>query len=214
MDKVSILCDKDSRILHDFCTRCMDVRKGRSFLALPLPFVRTYMNANVEKEIEKDRMVIEYAASRFAEGKSCCDHEIGELFEMTKQVDKAFLRKVTVPSLSIAIRYEDIAGIRKARIDCVSRCVHDLLAHWENGRPVEDAVRSAYRMKEFRELIKEVLHLYSQETRQLSNSIRLFGPLQLAVDAFAVSLYRTMEQVAEDLAAFYTGRVYGKEAAA
>ncbi len=214
MDKVSLLCDKDSQLMHDFCARCMDTRKGHSFLAVPLPFVRTYMNANVEKEIEKDRLVIKYAASRFAEGKSCCDHEIGELFEMTKQVDKAFLRKVTVPSLSIEIRYEDIAGFRKARIDRVSRSVHDLLAHWKDGHPVEDAVRSAYRRRDFREMILEVLHLYNQETRQLSNSIRLFGPLQLAVDAFAVSLYRTMEQVAEELAAFYAGLVYGKEAAA
>lgn len=212
MDKIAILCSRDSKIMHDFSELSLEQLKDRSFFCMPLPFLRTYMNANVGKEIDKDRLIIEYAAARFREGRTCCDYEIGEMFEMTKQVDKAFLRKVNVPSLSITIRYEDIASIRKSRIDVLSRCVHDLLAHWENDLPVEDAVRSAYRKQDFHDMITEILHLYNQETKKLSNSIRAFGPFQMAVEAFAGALYRAMERAAEDLTAVYTRAIYGGRA--
>jgi len=214
MDKVAILCSRDSMIMHDFSKLSLEQLKNRSFLGMPLPFLRTYMNANVGKEIDKDRLIIEYAAALFQEGRMCCDYDIGEMFEMTKQVDKAFLRQVNVPSLSITIRYEDIASIRKSRIDCLSRSVHDLLGHWKDDLPVEDAVRAAYREQDFHDVITEILHLYNQETRQLSNSIRVFGPFQMAVDVFAGALYRAMEQAAEELTAAYTRAIYGGRARA
>lgn len=212
MDKVAILCSRDSMLLHDFSKLSLEQLKDRSFFCMPLPFLRTYMNANVGKEIDKDRLVIEYAAARFREGRTCCDHDIGEMFELTKQVDRAFLRKVNVPSLSITIRYEDIASIRKSRIDILSRIVHDLLAQWKDGRTFENAVRAAYGKQDFQEMITEILHLYNEETRQLSNSIRVFGPFQMAVGAFAGALYRAMEQAAVDLTTSYTREIYGKEA--
>lgn len=212
MDKVAILCSRDSMIMHEFSALSLEQLKDRSFFCMPLPFLRTYMNANVGKEIDKDRLIIEYAAARFRENRTCCDYDIVEMFDMTKQVDKAFLRKVNVPSLSITIRYEDIASIRKSRIDILSRCVHDLLAHWKDDLPVEDAVRAAYRKQDFQETIAEILHLYNQETKQLSNSLRAFGPFQMAVGAFAGALYRAMEQAAEDLTAAYTRAIYGGRA--
>jgi hypothetical protein len=214
VDKVGILCAKDRQILHDFSKRCMEGLQGRSFVTMPLPFLRTYMNANVAKEVDKDRLIIEYAAGRFREGKACCDYDIESLFEMTKKVDKAFLRKVLVPSLSITVRYEDIEAVRKARIDCIARCVHELLASWEDEKPLEDAVRTAYTGQAFRETMTEVLHLYNRETKKLSSSIRLFGPLQMAADAFAETLYRTMEEVTESMADSFTQQIYGKRARA
>jgi hypothetical protein len=161
-------------LMHDFSELSLEQLKDRSFYCMPLPFLRTYMNANVGKEIDKDRLIIEYAAARFREGRLCCDYDIGEMFEMTKQVDKAFLRKVNLPSLTITIRYEDIASIRKSRIDCLSRSVHDLLAHWKDDLPVEDA--SGRRTASRFQIEDHQSHLYNQETRQLSNSIPAFGP--------------------------------------
>lgn len=210
MNKVALLCAKDSLILRDFSKRSMDRLKDRSFVCMPLPFFRTYMNANVAKEVDKDRLIIEYAAARYHEGRACCDYDIEEMFNATKQVDKVFLRKVTIPSLSVKVRYEDIEAIRKARIDSISRCVHDLLASWKDDRPVEDAVRTAYTEREFKETMTEILHLYNLETKKLSGSIRLFGPLQIAVDAFAETLYRTMEEVTGTLTDSYTKMIYGK----
>jgi hypothetical protein len=214
VDKVSLLCVKDGQILHDFSKRSIDRLKDRPIVCMPLPFFRTYMNANVAKEVDKDRLIIEYAAARHREGRACCDDDIEEMFELTKQVDKAFLRKVTIPSLSIKVRYEDIEAIRKSRINCISRCVHDLLASWKDDRPVEDAVRAAYTEQEFKGTMTEILHLYNLETKKLSNSIRLFGPLQMAVDAFAEALYRTMEEVMGSMTDSYAAMIYRKRARA
>lgn len=192
----------------------MDGMKDRSLACMPLPFLRTYMQANVQKEADKDRLIIEYAAARHGAGRRCCDFDIEELFEMTKQVDRSFLRKVTIPSLSIKVRYDDIAAIRKARIDCIARAVHDLLSHWAGDAPLEDAVRSAYGGNEFRETMKEFLHLYNLETKQLSGSIRLFGPLQMAVDLFTNTLFRIMEEVSDTMIDEYLKDIYGRRAIA
>ncbi len=210
MNKTSILCSRDSDILHDFSKRCVDRLLDRSVAGMPLPFVRTYMNANVEKEVNKDCMIIEHAVSRHHEGSECCDYDIEELFDMTKRVDKAFLRKVTIPSLSVKIRYEDIAAIRKARIDLLSRVVHALLESWKGDDPIEDAVRSAYGPREFREVMTDILHLYNLETKNLGRSISLFGPLRVAVNAFAEMLYRTMEEVMTQMVDEYVKSVYGR----
>lgn len=211
MDKVSVLCSRDSRILHDFSRLSLEELKDRSFLFMPLPFLRAYLNANVSKEIDKDHLIIEYAAARFKEGRPCSEQDIEKLFELTKQVDSTFLRRTAIPSLSIAVRYEDIAPIRKSRIVSLSRCVHDLLARWEVGFTLEEAVRSAYRKREFQNMIAGMLHLYSQETRQLSRSIRVFGPFRTAAGAFASSLYSSMEKTAEELASVVADTVYGRK---
>lgn len=209
-----MLCSRDSQVLHEFSRRCMDILKERSLLGMPLPFLRTYLQANIQKEIDKDRLIIEFAAARHGEGRACCDFDVEEMFEMTKQVDRSFLRKVAVPSLSIQVRYDEIAAIRKARIDCIARTVHDLLAHWPDGAAMEDAVRASFGSAEFRGVVREFLHLYNLETRRLSGSIRLFGPLQMAADAFTGSLFRIMEEVSAVLTEEYVRDIYGQKAIA
>lgn len=208
MNKTGILCSKDSDILHDFSKRCVDRLLNGLIAGMPLPFFRTYMMANVEKEVNKDCIIIEYVAFHYHDGSRCSDYDIEELFDLTKQVDKDFLRKVTIPSLSIKIRYEDIASIRKARIDLVSKVVRALLDSWKGDDPIEDAVRSAYGPLEFREVMTGILHLYNLETKNLGNSINLFGPLRMAVSAFTETLYRTMEEVMTEMVDAYVKALY------
>jgi len=199
MDKTAILCAKDRDILHDFSGRCLDRLPGTGVLCLPIPFLRTYLNANVEKESDKDRLVIVYTAACCKEGRACSASDVDALFEQTKEVDRVFLRKVMVPSLSLSVRYEEIAPLRKARIARLTRMIYDLLTHWNGDVPVENAVRAAYAEQDFRSGIAELFHYYNEETRMLSESIRLFGPLQFALNSFAGTLFGTMDTVAKGM---------------
>ena len=131
------------------------------------------------------------------------------LFRETRQVDHAFLRKVRVPSFSLTVREEDLALVRKERIRLLLRSARDIFRAWPVDRQLEDAIRCAYTRGEFSTVLENILALYTRETRELSASIRLFGPLQPAATAFAAGLERVMNDVAAELVASYTNGLYG-----
>lgn len=208
MDRAGILCAHDKGMLLEFSRRSVEHLSGRSILFLPLPFFHAYMDANVGKEIEKDRLIIEHAAAAFDAGTGICDEDVEDIFEKTKAVDKKFLRKVSIPSLSIKVRYDDISEIRKQRIKYLAGKVVDILHVWDDDATFSDAVKKTCTDKLFREAVVRILHLYNLETRMLSRSIRLFAPLHSAVEAFADALFDVMEEVTEEMADECTKKIF------
>lgn len=209
MDKVTVLCNKDRDMMYEYSRRSLDRISGHSLLLISLPFFSTYLDANVKKEVEKDRLIIEEAAEAYKAGKPACDLDLEDIFEKTKQVDKAFLENLLIPSFSLSVRYSDFADIRIQRIWRISRTVYTLLAHWRDTASFTDAVRNAYTGKAFKEILAEILHLYNQETRMLSKSIRLFSPFSKAVNTYVETLFQAMEETTEDIADIYTKKIFG-----
>jgi hypothetical protein len=209
MDKVTVLCDKDRDMMYEFSRRSLDRISGRSLLLNSLPFFSTYMDANVKKEVEKDRLIIEEAAEAYKAGKPVCDLDLEDIFEKTKRVDKTFLENLLIPSFSLSVRYSDFADIRIQRIWRISRTVYTLLAKWQDTASFTDAARNAYTEKQFKEILAEILHLYNQETRMLSKSIKLFSPFNKAVSTFVETLFQAMEETTEDMAGIYTKKIFG-----
>ncbi len=206
MDRIALLCEKDRIMLTEFSKRSLDRMTGRSLSAARLPFVGAYLDANVKKEVEKDRLIIEHAGESFAAGREL---DVDAVFEETKKVDRLFVKHLAIPSLSITVRYEDIADVRKKRIVRLFGAVHGILAQWKDGLPFGDAVRAAYPEKAFEVVLCEILHLYNQETRLLSRSIRLFPPFNTAVDFVADTLFDIMETVSKDMVAEYSSKIFG-----
>ena len=207
MDKLGILCKKDSDMMHEFSRRSLDHIKGHSLLSVTLSFFSTYMEGNVKKEVEKDRLIIEEAAGAFEAGQPACDLDLEDIFEKTKKIDKAFLDNLMIPSFSISIRYSEFADIRIQRIWRISRTVYALLRKWPEAASFSDAARNAYAEKEFKEILVEILHLYNLETRMLSHAIR--SPFTKALGAYVETLFQAMEAVTEELADVYTNKIYG-----
>ena len=209
MDKVGELCSRDKDLLYEFSKRTLKRLSSRSPLLLPLPIFQKYMDMNVMKEVEKDRLIVEHAAAVFSGGREIGPEDVDEVFETTKDVDRVYVRRLSIPSLSIKVRYEDIAEIRKQRIDYLSRAVFSLLSAWKDAESFEDAVKKTYSAEGFREAITEILHLYNIETRKLNRSIKLIPPFHMAMEAFAEALFRTMEEVAKDMVDGCAKRIYG-----
>jgi len=209
MDKVTVLCDKDRDMMYEFSRRSLDRVSGRSPLLISLPFFSAYMEANVKKEVEKDRLIIEEAAQAYMAGRPACDLDLEDIFEKTKQVDKAFINNLLIPSFSLSLRYSDFADIRIQRIWRISRTVFALLANWRDTASFTDAARKAYTGEAFKEILAEILHLYNEETRMLSKSIRLFSPFSKAVSSYVETLFQAMEATTEDMADVYTKKIYG-----
>ena|ERR1700690_521494 len=208
MSSGKVLCDRDREMMLEFSGLCVR-RLNRHFsLRLFLSVLQHFLDANVLKEIAKNRLIIEHAAAGFKMGKDRTNIDANELFEMTKKVDDEFLKKLTTSLFSIEIRYDDFAEIRKRRIVALINMVFDLLCNWQPDLPFADIVKSTFAEKSYREVLGEVLHLYNTETRMLSGSITLHGPAGKVKDLFAEKLFETMEKTAVDIAAVYTHRVY------
>jgi hypothetical protein len=176
----------------------------RVFLSL----FRHFLDANVLKETEKDCLIMSRAVAAFDGKGDRRDLDVNEIFAMTKEVDNEFVKKVATPLLSIKIRYGDFEEIRKKRIETLLIVVFDLLRNWQEDLPFVEVVRGAFAEKRFREVLREILHLYNLETRMLSGSISFHGPARKVKDLFAEKLFSVMEESAEDIALEYTRRVY------
>jgi hypothetical protein len=209
MDKVTVLCDKDRDMMYEFSRRSLDRLSGRSLLLNSLPFFSTYLDSNVKKEVEKDRLIIEEAAVAYKSGRPVCDLDLEDIFEKTKKVDKTFLENLLIPSFSLTVRYSDFADIRIQRIWRISRTVYTLLANWRDTSSFTDATRNAYTVNEFKDILAEILHLYNQETRMLSKSIRIFPPFNKAVSTYVETLFQAMEETTEDMADIYAKKIFG-----
>jgi hypothetical protein len=213
VDNVGILCEKDNDFLHDYSRRCIERLTGHSLFSVPFPFLSAYLEANIKKETDKDRLIIEQAAEALASGKEPGDVDIEDIFERTKTVDKVFVRRLLIPSFSIKVRYEDIADIRKKRILRLSTTAGEVLRAWGDARSFSAVVRTTYTGSEFRDILLEILHLYNLETRQLTNSIKLFSPFNRAIGAFAENVFDTMENVSAQICDEYTEKLFQGECA-
>lgn len=208
MSKVDILCDTDREMMLEFSSLC--VSRLNNFLPLKLflsPF-QHFLDANVIKEIEKDRLIIKYAEAHFERGRSRDDLSVNDIFEMTIKIDAEFVNKLSTPFFSIAIRYDDFAEIRKKRIAALVNMVFNLLRNWQDGLPFHNIVKTTFEEESYREVLREVLHLYNVETRMLSNSFTFHGPAGKVKDQFAERLFTTMEKTAIEIVLAYTRRVY------
>ena len=208
MKKAEILCNNDREIMSEFSRLCLKRLDSYLPLKLFLSVFQKFYEANVLKEVEKNRLIIMHAAAAFHKGQERGEIDVSELFEMTKGVDHEFVKKVSNPFFSLTIRYEDFAEVRKKRIDSSITMVFELLSNWQDELPFSDNVKSTYEENMYREVISEMLHLYNLETRMLSNSITLRGPAARAKDTFAEKLFTTMEKTAKDIATIHTLRVY------
>jgi hypothetical protein len=208
LDKASVLCEKDGIMLREFSGRVVKRVSGRPLRAIRLPFIGAYLDANIMKEVEKDRLIICRAADALKAGKGPGDLDLDALFEETKSVDRTFVKNLRIPSLSVRVRYEDFAGIRKDRIRLLAGAVHDILRGWDDESPFEERLRAVYAEEEFKRAVTGILHLYNCETRMLSRSIRFFPPFHLAMTAFADALFDAMEAVSRDLADEYAKLIY------
>jgi len=209
MDKTDILCQKDRTMMEEFSRLSLERIKSDSRVLASLPFFSSYFVANVKKEVDKDRLIIEEAAQAFQAGRPVCDLDLEEMFERTKSVDKQFIQSLRIPSFSLTVRYGDIADIRIQRIWKLSRIVYDLLHQWPDTASFSEVVRKVYTGQEFKDIIVEILRLYNQETHMLSHSIKLIPPFNRAMNSVAEMLFQAMENVTEGMADTYTVKLFG-----
>ena len=207
MNKLDVLVKKNREMLHEFSSRCIGLIEDHGPLNVLLAPFHRFLEANVEKEADKDRLIIECAVAAYHAGMDLRAINREELFEKTKQVDAAFLKKASLPPLP-GVRYQDFSEIRKVRIDVLFGTVYDLMKNWNEDHSLSEAVRKTYSPEQFSKILLDIFHLYRMETTIVEASIELPLPAKHVKDRIAPNLYEVMELVAEEIAKEYTKTIF------
>jgi len=206
--KVDILCAMNRRMMHEFSRRTTDELAKSKLFRRVLPAFQSFLEINVEKEVDKDRLAISAAAAAQRGGGSPSDVDIGALLRSARAIDERFSRRASFFPVSIDIRYQDLEPIRRSRIELLVECAYRVLAQWEETPRFRDAVAAVYREEQFRALLREILSLYGKETRLLSNSVRVPFVVTMARDTLARIIYAAMEDAGKRLAGELARDVY------
>ncbi len=208
MDKARVLCQKDAIMMHEFSRQSLERIRRQHPKIFSLPFFSSYLEANVRKEVDKDSLIILETADAFAKGRPACDLDLEEIFEKTKLVDRAFLKSLHIPSFALSVKYGDIADIRIRRIWRIARTVYRLLENWPEGKLFDAVARDAYTMDQFKAVILDILSLYSEETRMLSESLKVLPPFQGVIGSATQALFQAMEDAKEGIADAYVQKLF------
>lgn len=208
LNRTEVLCNSDRQMMCDFNARSIELLGTSGPLKNFLLLFKRFFHANLEKELAKNRLVIDAAVSAFEKGKRRDDIDVNALFGMTKEIDRDFVENASTPFFTMRIRYEDFETIRKKRISSCIGMVFDLLGNWDHGLPFTAVVRKTYDRTGWRDVVGEQLHLYNIETKMLGNSITINGPAGKLKNLFAEKLFGIMETAACDITDEYASKVY------
>lgn len=196
-------------MLFEFSGRCVErLEKRGSAMRLLMPVVGGFLKANVEKEAKKDGIVISTAVRAFGEGRRPGREDVEALVEKTKALDRQFLNNSFFLFLSIGIDYREVEPIRRRRIERMLASTFRLLGCWDEGLGFEGALGRACSKEGFGDFVREILHLYSLETRALGLSVGLPLPAGKRRARIAEEIYSIMEEEGRRIALEYAEKLF------
>lgn len=200
MKRAHSLARLNGRILAAYSRRTTTALRAALPLRLALPHLEPVLALNVEKEVEKDRLVILRARELASSTIPDWTMVLPQLLQATQEIDRRFLARVGRFPVEIVIRYEEIAPIRARRIKLLYDAATKILAARDDTRRLRGAMHATYAREEFAQLLYDLFRLYAEETRSLSRSVRLPGPLVPLRELIAQELLNVMIRVARPLA--------------
>lgn len=200
MKRAHSLARLNGRILATYSRRTTTALRAALPLRLALPHLEPVLELNVEKEVEKDRLVILRAREHAADTAPDWNELLPQLLQATKEIDRLFLARVGRFPVEIVVRYDEIMPIRARRMKLLHEAALRILhAHGAEHR-LRSAMHASFSRDEFAQLLYELFRLYAEETRSLSRSVRLPGPLVPLRELIAHELLKVMLGVARPLA--------------
>jgi len=190
----------NGRILHAYSRRTTAALRAALPLRLALPHLEPILALNVGKEVEKDTLVILRTREMAADTTVDWSELLPQLLQATREIDRMFLSRVGRFPVRIVIRYEEIAPLRARRMKLLHEAALRILNARRGGHHLRSAMHAMFSRDEFAQLLHELFRLYAEETRSLSRSVRLPGPLAALRELIAQELLKVMLGVAKPLA--------------
>jgi hypothetical protein len=190
----------NGRILHAYSRRTITALRAALPMRLALPHLEPVLALNVGKEVEKDALVIRHARDPATGDATDWNDVLAQLMQATKDIDRQFLARVGKFPVEIVVRYDEIAPIRARRIKLLHESASRILVARDSHLHLRGAMQASFSREEFAHLLYELFRLYAEETRSLSRSVRLPGPLVPLRELIAQELLNVMLRVARPLA--------------
>ena len=196
--------------MREFSRRTVDGLKEYKLFKLLLPPFKSFLEINLEKEIDKHQEVIACAVAAVQQGRPP-DHTYTEQpLRRAREIDHGFLRKAESLSAAIKINYTEIDQVRRRRIELAIAATYQVLAQWQGKSRLRQVIGGLYSQHQFRSLLLEILNLYIQETRVLSNSVKIPRQLARFRDSLISTIHDVMHKVADKLVLDLTNQVYNR----
>lgn len=208
MDKSRILCAMNAFMMREFSQRTITGLKGHKLFRFILPPFKSFLEINLDKEIDKQREIIFCAMEAMKLGQPPADTYTNKLLQKARQIDQAFLHKAAAISSAIDIQYHEIDQIRQRRIEHLIAAIFQILVTWKNTIKFREVIAELYNRNQFQLLLREILHLYIMETKILSNSVKIPRKLSRFSDSLKETVHTVMENVADELVIDLTNKVY------
>jgi len=198
-------------MMREFSQRTTDRLSRNRLFKLLLPTFKSFLTININKEIEKNRCAIYQSARAQKNGRRPDDSDTKLLLKKAREIDEEFLRKANSLSSAINIRYDAIEQVRKKRIERLLQSSYQILNKWQDTPRIRVVIASIFDRKQFHILLRDILSLYIDETKILSNSVKIPHALFFVRDSVLQTIHSVMEEVAEELASELTSRVYREQ---
>jgi len=198
-------------MMREFNQRTIDRLSQNKLFKLLLPAFKSFLLININKEIEKNRYAIIQSADALKNGRQPDDADTQLVLKKAREIDKEFLQKANSLSSAINIRYQDIEQARKKRIERLLQSGYLILNKWQDIPRIRVVIASLFDRKQFHILLNDILGLYIDETKILSNSVKIPHTLFFVRDSVLQTIHSVMAEVAEDLATELTNKIYRKQ---
>ena len=195
-------------MMREFSTRTIAGLRHHKTFKLILPAFSSFLEVNVNKEIEKDKRIILQAAELKSRGIVPATEHIDALLRTSREIDTNFLRDISSLAASIDIRYDEIEQFRRSRVEKLLDAVYGILIEWDSVRSIRSAIKSRYEHESLKLFLNGIFSLYIHETRTLSASVKIPRRLIFAREALIGKVGTIMEQVAGQLAVELAGVVF------
>ncbi|MBF8270394.1 MAG: hypothetical protein HW386_2103, partial [Gammaproteobacteria bacterium] len=160
-------------MMREFSDRTATGLKEYKLFKLILPPFKSFLEINLEKEIDKHQDVIACAMAAVRAGQAPDHTDTDRLLRRAREIDQAFLHKAHSLSAAINIDYPAIDRVRQRRIELVIATAYQVLAQWQGKTPLRKIVSGLYTREQYRSLLREILSLYIEETGVLSKSVKI-----------------------------------------
>ena len=195
-------------MMREFSERTISGLRKHNLFKLILPPFKSFLEINLDKEVDKHREIITLANAALIQGRSPADADTELLLQKSLEIDQAFLHKAAALSSAIDIHYSEINPIRRRRIEYLLDANYKVLAGWDINRNFRGVIAGLFNPPDFGTLLRDVLYLYIEETRVLSKSVKIPRKLTFASNRLIDTVHTEMKNVADKLAVDLANTVF------
>jgi hypothetical protein len=195
-------------MMREFSQRTIAGLKQYKLFSVLLPPFRSFLEINLEKEIDKHRELVACAWESARQGRMPDAADAARLLHQAREIDRAFLQKAQSLSSAIRINYAEIDQIRQRRIELVLTATIQVLSDWRGARRLRRVLQGFYTREQFHALLQEILDLYIRETGALSKAVKIPRPLVRFRESLIGTVDAVMRKTAAQLASDLTDQVY------